>query len=80
MMRKFRKIFRPTTITTAHKNENIPTSSSPALTSDHASYNKQISSTIDNQLFTGRQRHFLRASFSYFTLSRLPIKDRFLCM
>lgn len=57
MIRKFRKIFRQTpTITSPNKNEFIPTTSSPESTSDEASSVKQIPSSINKQLFTGRQK------------------------
>jgi hypothetical protein len=65
MIRKFRKIFRPTTtITTTNKNENIPTTSSPESTLDDTSYVKQVSSSINKQLFTGRENNFFSLIFS----------------
>jgi len=82
MMRKFRKIFRPTTtISTATKNENIHSPSSPESTSDETSYVKQVSSSINKQLFTGRQNEFFHTllfSLLIFLLkSRFLIKDSF---
>jgi hypothetical protein len=53
MIRKFRKIFRPTT----NKTENGHTTSSPESTSDNARYVKHVSSTISKQLFPGRQKN-----------------------
>lgn len=77
MMRKFRKIFRTTTtIPTINKNEHIYTTSSPESTSDEASSVKQISSSINKQLFTGRQKKiiiflfFLSLPYSFFILNQ----------
>jgi hypothetical protein len=65
MMRKFRKIFRPTSTTsTTNKNENNHITSSPESTSDETSHIKQVSSSINKQLFTGRQKpHFFLLTF-----------------
>jgi len=62
-MRKFRKIFRPTTTvstttTTTNKNENIHTLSSPESTLDETSYMTQAPASVNKQLFTGRQKNF----------------------
>lgn len=62
MIRKFRKIFRPTTTPT--KADGTHSTSSPESTSDETHYVKQVSSSINKQLFTGRQNEF----FSYILL------------
>jgi hypothetical protein len=74
MMRKFRKIFRPTTtLSPTNRNENIPTISSPESISDETSYVKQVSSSINKQLFTGRQKNFFLFLLNQ---ARLHIKDK----
>jgi hypothetical protein len=67
MIRKFRKIFRPTTtISTPTKNESLHSTSSPESTSDETHYVKQVSSSINKQLFTGRQNEFFHIFFCFF--------------
>lgn len=56
MIRKFRKIFRPTI------NPSSPTRS-PDSTSDESSYIKQTSTSITKQLFTGRQKESFDSFF-----------------
>ena len=71
MIRKFRKIFRPTTtITSPTKSDPIHSPSSPESTSDETSYVKQVSTSINKQLFTGRQKNSFVFFFSYFFLSQ----------
>ena len=57
MIRKFRKIFRSTPTTSTNKNDNGHLTSSPESTSDNTSYIKHVSSSINKQLFTGRQKN-----------------------
>jgi len=74
MIRKFRRIFRPTTSPT--KLDHIHSTSSPESTSDESSYIKQTSTSINKQLFTGRQKESLRQSaFFSLSLSLFPLNQ-----
>lgn len=69
MMRKFRKIFRPTTTTTVtSKNEHNNTTCTPESPSNDKTIIQQNSPSINNHCQTGRQKNSFNRAFFIFLL------------